>query len=225
VTAVLVLTWAAMLAGARTTLAAHMHATGAAQQAPAPIVTKPRTVSAKRSRHHKHHRGPATSQTTPQRPGGVLAIGDSVMLAAASALEHRLGPRVRVDAAVGRQISDIADRLDAYRQAGAMPPNVVVQIGDNGPVWYADLMRLKQALRGVPDVIFVNVRVPRSWQGEANNAVTQFVHSWHHAHIADWYSVSGAPGLLWDGLHPDAQGSTLYANVVARALRAHGVTG
>ena len=224
VTAVLVLTWAAMLAGARTTLAAHMHATGAAQQAPAPIVTKPRTVSSKRSRHHKHHRGPATSHTTPQT-GGVLAIGDSVMLAAASALEHRLGARVRVDAAVGRQISDIADRLDAYRQAGAMPPNVVVQIGDNGPVWYADLMRLKQALRGVPDVIFVNVRVPRSWQGEANNAVTQFVHTWRHAHIADWYSVSGAPGLLWDGLHPNAQGSRLYANVVAQALQAHAATG
>jgi peptidoglycan/LPS O-acetylase OafA/YrhL len=220
VAAILVLTWAAMLATARTSLAAHVHATGAAQQAPAPIVTKPRTVAAKRSSHRKHH-----SSATSQRPGGVLAIGDSVMLAAASALEHRLGSRVRVDAAVGRQISDIADRLDAYRRAGAMPPNVVLQIGDNGPVWYADLMRLKQALRGVPDVIFVNVRVPRSWQDEANNAVAQFVHRWRHAHIADWYSVSGAPGLLWDGLHPDAQGRALYAGVVAKALQVHGATG
>jgi hypothetical protein len=223
VSAIVVLMWAAALAGARTSLAAH--ATSAAQRAPAAIGKQPPAVAVRTSRHHKHHRGSAASHTGSQSSGGVLAIGDSVMLAAAPALEHRLGSRVRVDAAVGRQISDIANRLDAYRQAGAMPPNVVLQIGDNGPVWYADLMRLKQALRGVPDVIFVNVRVPRSWQGEANNAVAQFVHGWRHAHIADWYSVSGAPGVLWDGLHPDAQGSALYAGVVAQALEAHGATG
>jgi hypothetical protein len=213
------------VAGARTSLAAHMHATAAAAQAPAAISTQPRAAGNPASHHRKHHHGSTNSGTGSPKPGGVLAIGDSVMLAAASALEHRLGPRVRVDAAVGRQISDIADRLDAYRQAGAMPPNVVLQVGDNGPVWYADLMRLKQALRGVPDVIFVNVRVPRSWQGEANHAVAQFVHGWRHAHIADWYSVSGAPGVLWDGMHPDAQGSLLYAGVVAKALAAHDATG
>jgi hypothetical protein len=224
VIAILVLTWAAVLAGARTSLAAHMNATRAAQQAPAAIRSQPRKASGPPSRHHNHHHGSTNPHTGSPGSDGVLAIGDSVMLAAAPALQHRLGPRVRVDAAVGRQITDIADRLDAYRRARAMPPNVVLQIGDNGPVWYADLMRLKQALRGVRDVIFVNVRVPRSWQDEANSAVAQFVHRWRHAHIADWYSVSGTPGILWDGLHPDAQGSRLYADVVAKALQAHGAT-
>jgi hypothetical protein len=140
------------------------------------------------------------------------------MLGAARQLQHTLGRRVRVDADVGRQIDDVVDRLDAYRQAGALPQHVVIQVGDNGPVWYADLVRLKQVLHGVPDVVFVSVRVPRSWQDEANTAVRQFVHRWPQAHIADWYSVSGTPGLLWDGIHPNDQGRRLYARVIAHAL-------
>jgi peptidoglycan/LPS O-acetylase OafA/YrhL len=243
---IMLLAWSAALAGPRTSLAAHLHATRAAQQAPTAIDPGPAKT------HHTHHHQPPVSSsssngadgttdggsqppadTTPNPPssssgdqgdtppassGGVLAIGDSVMLGAAKELQQKLGRRVRVDADVGRQIDDLISRLDAYRQAGALPPHVVIQVGDNGPVWYADLVRLKKVLQGVPDVVFVSVRVPRSWQDEANTAVRQFVHRWPQAHIADWYSVSGTPGLLWDGIHPNDQGRRLYANVIAGAL-------
>jgi peptidoglycan/LPS O-acetylase OafA/YrhL len=210
---VVLLAWSAALAGPRTSLAAHRRATAAALQAPKKIdAGRP---AQQQTHHAKHHR---KQQAVSAGSGGVLAIGDSVMLSASDALHQRLGSRVRVDADVGRQISAVADRLDAYRAAGALPPHVVVQVGDNGPVWYADLMRLKQALAGVPDVVFVTVRLTRNWQDEANTAVRQFVHRWPQAHIADWYAASN-PSMLWDGTHPDEQGRELYARVVANALR------
>ncbi len=148
---------------------------------------------------------------------GILAVGASVMLAAEPALEQRLG--ARVDAAVGRQPSAIIDRLAAYRASGALPPNVVVQIGDNGPLWSADVARLKTVLQGVPNVVLVDVREPStSWQSEVNGQLQQAVRSWPGAAIADWLSASSNRSLLYDGIHPNPAGQQVYASVVARAL-------
>jgi peptidoglycan/LPS O-acetylase OafA/YrhL len=151
------------------------------------------------------------------RPQGVLAVGASVMLAAEHALEHQLG--ARVDAAVGRQPSQILDRLAAYRAAGALPSNVVVQIGDNGPVWSADITRLKTLLAGVRHVVLVNIREPStSWEGEVNSQLEQAVQSWPQARIANWLSASGEGALLYDGVHPNPAGQQVYASVVSQAL-------
>jgi len=150
--------------------------------------------------------------------GPALAVGASVMLATQRALERRLGAGTRVDAAVGRQPHDVVSRLAAYRAARALPERVVVQMGDNGPVWHADLRRLRRALRDVPRVVLVNVRVPRSWEAQVNTALAATVQSWPAAVLADWHRVSGRPGLLYDGAHPDPAGQRLYARTAARAM-------
>jgi peptidoglycan/LPS O-acetylase OafA/YrhL len=149
----------------------------------------------------------------------VLAVGASVMLGARAALERRLGPRTLVDAAVGRQTGDVIERLAAYRAAGRLPPRVVVQLGDNGPVWGADARRLRTALRGVRRVVLVNVRVPRSWEGEVDGMLVQAARGWPAARLADWRAASGRGDLLYDGAHPNLAGQSVYARVVARALR------
>ncbi|MGB0092353.1 MAG: acyltransferase family protein [Solirubrobacteraceae bacterium] len=149
--------------------------------------------------------------------GGVLAVGASVMLAAQSDLQRHFG--ARVDAAVGRQPGAIIDRLETYRQAGALPPNVIVQIGDNGPVWSGDMRRLKSVLQGVPHVVLVNVREPDgSWQGEVNGILSQYVQHWPQASIADWLSSSSDPNLTYDGAHPNPAGGTVYARVISQAF-------
>jgi hypothetical protein len=149
--------------------------------------------------------------------GGVLAVGASVMLAAKPQLVRRLG--ARVDAAVGRQPAAILKRLAAYRAKGALPPAVVVQIGDNGPLWSSDTARLKRLLAGVPHVVLVTVREATSWEGEVNDQLAQAVHGWPQASIADWQAASAdASGLTYDGEHPNPAGATVYADAIARAL-------
>ncbi len=159
----------------------------------------------------------AGAQTTQLEAHGILAVGASVMLAAEPALEQQLG--ARVDAAVGRQPAAILNRLAAYRAAGSLPPDVVVQMGDNGPVWSADVARLRMILQDVPRVVLVNIREPStSWQDEVNGELQQAVSSWPSATIANWLSASANRALLYDGIHPNPAGQQVYASVVGRAL-------
>ena len=157
--------------------------------------------------------------TVPSGP--ILALGDSVMLGSAPVLEQRLGSRLRVDAVVGRQAVDTIARIAEYRAHGALPPTVIVQIGDNGPVWFENLERLRGVLSGVAHVVLVNVRVDRDWQHEVNHTLEAFVPVWPQAVLANWYAHS-SESLLVDGVHPSVAGRAVYAQTIVEALRQFG---
>ncbi len=163
-----------------------------------------------------------TSPTRPRRPAGfrgeVLAAGDSVMLGAAPNLEALIGRRLRVDAVVGRQAEATIARLAQYRAAGRLPREVIVQIGDNGPVWYSDMQSLRRVLRGVPVVVIVNVRLARSWEGEVDRQLAQYVRTWPQAVLANWFAHS-TQAMLADGVHPQVWARAVYARVVYEALK------
>lgn len=155
------------------------------------------------------------AQAAPDGP--ILAVGASVMLAAIDPLQRRL--HARVDAAVSRQPKDILDRLEAYRAAGELPPVVVVQIGENGPLYYEDQQRLKEILQGVPRVVLMTVRAPTvNWIDEVNAKLEALTDGWPQAAIADWHAASENSNLLFDGAHPNAQGGVVYARLVADAI-------
>lgn len=160
-----------------------------------------------------------TSHVAIPQSGPILAVGDSVMLGASSALSSAIGVGLHVDAVVARQADATIGRLLAYRAAGRLPQRVVVHVGDNGPVYYADWQRLKAALAGVPLVVLVNVRVDRSWQDEVNREMVEAVAGWRHATIADWYDASAAAGSVVDGTHTSVRGARVFAGLIARALR------
>jgi peptidoglycan/LPS O-acetylase OafA/YrhL len=152
-------------------------------------------------------------------PPRVLAIGDSVMLGCSSALRTELHGRVLVDAVVGRQVEQAVSRIEHYRHSKAgLPPAVVVQVGDNGPTWYQDLVRLRRVLRGVQRVVLVNVRVDRSWENQVDLQLGSFARVWPQARIADWYGHS-KDNELSDGVHPWPYACTTYAQVIATALQ------
>jgi peptidoglycan/LPS O-acetylase OafA/YrhL len=171
------------------------------------------------SGHHAvRHRPQAPPPAQIPRTGPILAVGDSVMLGASTELESALGPELRIDAVVSRQPEATIARLSAYRAEGSLPRRVIVHVGDNGPVYYADAQRLKQALAGVPLVVLVNVRVDTTWQGEVNSELRQTVAGWHQATIADWYDASSAPGMVVDGTHTSPAGARAFAAVISHAI-------
>ena len=157
---------------------------------------------------------PATAAPPPKGP--TLAVGASVMLAAAP----ELGRLALVDAEIGRQADDIVGRLQAYRDAGELPERVVVQMGENGPVTGSELAQLRQVLKGVGRVVLVNVRVPRAWGDSVNKALEKTVARWPEARLADWYDASDKRGLLYaDATHPRTEGQEVYTRIVRQALR------
>jgi peptidoglycan/LPS O-acetylase OafA/YrhL len=191
--------------------------------APRPDTPVPRVVTVSAVTTPKTTTSHKSAQPKTQKPGAlpgghILALGDSVMLGCEDNLEDALEHRVTVDAIVGRQAEDTIDRIAAYRAEGQLPDTVVVQIGDNGPVWYADLQHLRQVLKGVPRVVLVNVRLARSWQNEVNTQLAQYVRNWPQAVIANWYGASNQ-GMLVDGVHPSVSAREVYTHVVTDALR------
>jgi peptidoglycan/LPS O-acetylase OafA/YrhL len=167
-----------------------------------------------------------TTTTRPKPPkkprvlpkGKMLALGDSVMLGCESALIPALDNRVRVDAAVGRQIKDTIALLDQYRAKGHLPKIVIIQVGNNGPLLYDDMQDLKAALRGIPDIVMVNVRNDTSWQNESNGALTEWLRTFRRVHLADWYHHS-TNAMLSDGTHPWPYACKIYANVIKTTLK------
>jgi hypothetical protein len=196
----------------------------------APITTTAQASSS----HHNHHPHKTHPPTPPgkhshkhlQPRGHMLALGDSVMLGCKSALEPALDYRVRVDAAVGRQIKDTITDLNHIRKKHhTLPKTVIIQVGNNGPLLYNDLVALKTALRGVPDIVVVNVRNSTAWENESNDAITQWLRGWHVAHLADWYHHSTNAMLYTDGTHPLPWACHTYARLIATTLRVNNDVG
>jgi hypothetical protein len=150
--------------------------------------------------------------------GRILALGDSVMLDCSSEVKVALHHRVRVNATVGRQIDDTVKELNRLRAHHKLPKTIVIQVGNNGPLWYRDLVKLRTALRGIPDIVFVNIRNTTSWQDESNDALVNWLRDWRFAHLADWYRHSTSK-MLSDGTHPWPYGCRIYARVIADTLR------
>lgn len=151
----------------------------------------------------------------------VFAVGDSVMKAAAPALADRIGGRIVVNAEEGRAPVAYPGVIAAHAGAKGLPEDVVVQLGNNGPIYGADLEALRAALDGVDHVYLVNVEVPRPWEGEVNDALDEAVDSWPEARIVDWRgAIDDHLDRTYDGIHPDPEGAKIYAGVVLEALRA-----
>jgi peptidoglycan/LPS O-acetylase OafA/YrhL len=162
--------------------------------------------------------GQSQTKQSALPPGRILALGDSVMLGCSRQLRVALHNRVRVDANVGRQIDDTITDLNRYRRHHRLPKTLVLQVGNNGPLWYRDLVRLRHALRGIPDVVVVNVRNATSWERESNHGLVTWLQNWRAAHLADWYG-SSTNKMLSDGTHPWPYACTIYARVIADTLR------
>jgi hypothetical protein len=175
--------------------------------------------------HHPQPRTQPAPRQVPKQtkraslpPGRILALGDSVMLDCSSQLRTALQHRVRVDATVGRQIEDTVNELQRLRRHHHLTKIVVIQIGNNGPLWYDDLVRLRRALHGIPRIVVVNVRNDTSWQDQSNHALANWLRGWQEAHLADWYGRS-TDKMMQDGTHPWPYGCWIYAHLIADTLR------
>ncbi|MBV8160442.1 MAG: acetyltransferase [Acidimicrobiia bacterium] len=162
---------------------------------------------------------PASPQpSSPVIP--VLAIGDSVMVGAAPALQARLGSSGYIDAHVGRQFDEGVRVAQSYRDHGQLGRAVVVHLGDNGAITPAQADALLAQLVGVPDVLLVNVRVTRPWQDEVNQTLADAVARHPGVKLVDWFTVSG-PHAEWfagDHTHLTQAGSAAFADLIVGSI-------
>jgi hypothetical protein len=67
--------------------------------------------------------------------------------------------------------------------------------------------------------VFVNVRVPKSWEGQSNSSIADGVTRYGNARLVDWYSIVDAnPGYVRpDGVHCTAAGAAALAAAARHA--------
>jgi peptidoglycan/LPS O-acetylase OafA/YrhL len=162
---------------------------------------------------------PQPTPPPPVAPRRVTAIGDSVMLGAAAALERAIDG-VAIDAAVSRQVGTALDILRGRSAAAEIGDVVVVHVGNNGTFTARQFDALMNVLSGASRVVVVNLRVPRAWETPNNAVIAAGVGRYPPARLVDWYQASaGRPDLFWDdGIHLRPAGAALYASLVATAV-------
>jgi hypothetical protein len=162
---------------------------------------------------------PEPSPATADPPGGVTAIGDSVMLGASSALRAAI-PSIEVDAVVSRQWDPGVATVQSDRGSGRLRPTLVVDLGTNGTVSAAQFDAMVRAATGTRRIVFVTVRVPRSWEASVNATLRAGVARQAGAVLADWYAASaGHPEWFGpDGYHLQPAGARALAALIAGAV-------
>ena len=164
---------------------------------------------------------PIPKPTVSAKPKPLVVFGDSVMLGSRIQLRETLG-KISIDAAVGRQPSEIAQRINLRRKENRLGQDVVIHMGTNGIVTQQDLKPILDSLKDRRRVIVVNVQVPRVWMKPSNKVINSLVSQYPNVRLVDWYHASkGHRGyFVSDGVHLTFKGAHILAGLIKSALAA-----
>ena len=162
-----------------------------------------------------------TTGAMPIRHGKVIVFGDSVVLSGRFALQAML-QSLSIDAAVGRQPWEIAQRISTRRTEGRLSNFVVIHMGTNGLVTRQDLAPILDTLRDRKRVVVVDVQVPRVWMKQTNQMIYGLVPKYKNVRLASWRQVSQGHSNYFtpDGVHLTPEGGKVFAKIIKDALSA-----
>ena len=160
-----------------------------------------------------------TTTAAPVEPIPLLAIGDSVMLGAASKLAEQ---GVWVDAKVGRQFKEGVELVTALNAGGLLGDVLVVHLGNNGPSTRERFEELMAQTTNVRLVVVLTVKVPKPWQGEVNTEIFDLPNRYPNVRLIDWNGLSQTQeGIFYsDGIHLRPAGQEVYTQLVMQTIAA-----
>jgi hypothetical protein len=125
-----------------------------------------------------------------------------------------------VDAEVGLQVYDAIGILRSRRASGQLGSVVIVHLGNNGTFTKQEFDQIMHILSGVDKVVFVNVKVPRSWEEPNNEVISEGVKRYPKAVLVDWHAASeNHPEYFYsDGYHLRPRAQKVYADLVSSHL-------
>src|SRR5690606_10101139 len=135
----------------------------------------------------------ATATTDVPASVSVTALGDSVMLGAAAALEQAI-PGIEIEGEVGLQAAAAVERLRVLRDNGLLGDVVVIHIGTNGIIRDSEFEAMLEMLSDVPRVVVVNVKVPRAWEDPNNSLLAGAAGNYANVRLIDWHGASAEEG-------------------------------
>ncbi|MDQ6726433.1 MAG: acyltransferase, partial [Actinomycetota bacterium] len=162
---------------------------------------------------------PLVTTSTVLPTARVTGLGDSVLLEAKATLERRL-PDAAVDAVVGRQFKELLAVAQSLRDSGRLGEEVILQMGNNGPVTSSQFDQIMDVLTGARRVVVINVKVPRPWEPTNNAVFADGVGRWPNAVLLDWHRQGAAHPELFadDGTHMGPTGVIIFVELILSDL-------
>ncbi|MDA8442017.1 MAG: acyltransferase family protein [Peptococcaceae bacterium] len=151
---------------------------------------------------------------------GVTVIGDSVMVGVEPVLKKLL-PGIVVDAKIGRQMYQATSTVAQLKAQGELGKRVIIELGTNGAFTEEQLTTLLRSLGQAQQIVLVNTRVPRPWEGVVNQTLAQEAATYPHTTLVNWYSASSNHNAYFypDGVHLNSTGIQAYAALVVNVIK------
>jgi peptidoglycan/LPS O-acetylase OafA/YrhL len=158
-----------------------------------------------------------------QQPPRIIALGDSVMIGAEGKLAAQLGPGFSMSAEVGRQAEEFIKIVRKIKHKGHRPDAMIIQWGNNGPLYSEDMEALREATTNVGQLFLINDHAPVSWQEESNHAIDEAGEDWRHTTLIPWAETAadGEESWFYDGIHLTPSGAGAYARLVSAVVHEH----
>lgn len=162
---------------------------------------------------------PAEPDALVPRGERMTAIGDSVMLAAAPALQAEF-PGIAIDAQVSRSMYTAPAIVQAQLDAGTLREVVVLALGTNGPIERATLEQVRAMIGPDRELIVVNAQAPRGWIPGVNAELSSFALVYRNVELANWHdAIQPFLGeMARDQIHFGPIGAGIFAAAVEDAV-------
>lgn len=160
-----------------------------------------------------------TASENPKELPTVTAIGDSIMIDISPYLQSAF-PDIKIDAEIGRQMSEATAVVDKMKKEGNLGDYVIIGLGTNGAFTTEQLESLIQSIGNERKIILVNTRVPRPWESVVNEKLKEASSKFSNVTLVDWYTASaGNPAYFEpDGVHLTKEGAQVYASLIIEQI-------
>ncbi|WP_374284796.1 acyltransferase family protein [Lactococcus sp.] len=184
------------------------------QQANANVSLPLKTVATKYSVE------PVIAEEMSKKP--ILAIGDSVMVAASSNLKEMF-PKMMINATIGEQAATGATYLESQKNNLKNYDAILVGLGTNGTLTYGGTNYIDKmmSLAGGKPVYWINVQAPnKPWVSPNNQQLAEAAKKYSNLTIIDWNKASNNQKSWFysDLIHPQNEGAIHYTSLVAKAM-------
>lgn len=154
--------------------------------------------------------------------GEITAIGDSVMLGAASAIQDEI-PGIDVDAREGRQMVAAIEIAEKLNEEGKLGDTVVIALGTNGPFLQSEGQELVDVIgqeRTIYWILSYGQGDALGWQGDVNETIEAIASEKSNVTVIDWPSLAEQnPNYIYpDGIHLAPDGQVGYAEMIKAAI-------
>ena len=159
------------------------------------------------------------NKSEDKKYSSLLVIGDSLTVDIGEKIKEKY-PGAIIDGKISRQLTAATALADQYANYNNENTAVIFQLGTNGFFTESQVEELVKKF-DKPDIYFVNVKVPRTWEKTVNKELDALKERHSDITIIDWYSVANNNQNYFepDKVHLNSEGVETMVSLIEKSLK------